>query len=352
MSASTASEPSAPPPYERPAAPAPEIVRSGAPSLISRLFAIVLRITLRPWIALSAWLSGIGIRIGPPGVEMWRIWETMIRLMTDSIAALNPAPRDTVIERVNLPACKAELVRARDVAPGGPYVLYFHGGGYVACGLSSHRRLVARISRAAGATVFNVAYRLLPRSAIKLAIEDGVAAYRKLLEDGIEPSQIVIAGDSAGGGLSFLIANATRAEGLPMPAGIVAISPWGDLDSTDKLTHRNARTDPLIPIKAAAFVVDRLIRKGGELDQQLSPINLDLSGLPPVLIHVGTTEVLELDALNLGERLAEAGVPVRVKLWQGQVHDFQLLGVDLLPEARAAIAEIGEFVSQATSASR
>src|ERR1700722_15922812 len=247
MSASTASERSAPPPYERPATPAPEIVRSGAPSLISRLFAIVLRLTLRPWIAFSAWLSGIGIRIGPPGGEMWRVWEARIRRMTDSIAALNPAPRGTVIERVNLPACKAELVRARDVAPGGPYVLYFHGGGYVACGLSSHRRLVARISQSAGATVFNVAYRLLPRAELKLAIEDGGHAYRKLLEDGIEPSQIVIAGDSAGGGLSFLVANASRAEGLPMPAGIVAISPWGDLDSTDKLTHRNARTDPLIP---------------------------------------------------------------------------------------------------------
>jgi acetyl esterase/lipase len=193
---------------------------------------------------------------------------------------------------------------------------------------------------------------LLPRAELKHAIEDGVHAYQKLLDDGIEPSQIVLAGDSAGGGLSFLIANATRAEGLPMPAGIVAISPWGDLDSTDKLTHHNARTDPLIPIKAAAFVVEKLMQKGGELDPMLSPINLDLSGLPPVLIHVGTTEVLELDALNLGDRLAEAGVPVRVKLWRGQVHDFQLLGVDLLPEARAAIREIGEFVSQTTSASR
>jgi acetyl esterase/lipase len=92
-----------------------------------------------------------------------------------------------------------------------------------------------------------------------------------------------------------------------------------------------------------------LIAKGETLDPLLSPVNLDLAGLPPALIHVGTTEILELDALTLGDRLAEAGVPVRVKLWQGQVHDFHLLGLDFLPEARQAIAEIGEFVRRTTT---
>jgi acetyl esterase/lipase len=235
------------------------------------------------------------------------------------------------------------------VTQGGPYILYFHGGGYVACGLASHRRLVARLSQAADATVFNVAYRLLPRAAITIALEDAVDGYRRLLEDGIEPGQVVFAGDSAGGGLAFRAAVAVRDAGLPVPAGVVGISPWADLDGTAKLEHRNARADPLIPVRAIESIVKVLIAKGETLDPLLSPVNLDLAGLPPALIHVGTTEILELDALTLGDRLAEAGVPVRVKLWQGQVHDFHLLGLDFLPEARQAIAEIGEFVRRTTT---
>jgi acetyl esterase/lipase len=140
-----------------------------------------------------------------------------------------------------------------------------------------------------------------------------------------------------------------RDAGLPVPAGVVGISPWTDLDATAKLEHRNARADPLIPVRAIESIVKVLIAKGETLDPLLSPVNLDLAGLPPALIHVGTTEILELDALTLGDRLAEAGVPVRVKLWQGQVHDFHLLGLDFLPEARQAIAEIGEFVRRTTT---
>jgi acetyl esterase/lipase len=197
--------------------------------------------------------------------------------------------------------------------------------------------------------VFNVAYRLLPRAAITIALDDAVDGYRKLLDDGIAPGQIVFAGDSAGGGLAFRAAVAVRDAGLPAPAGIVGISPWTDLDPTAKLAHRNVRTDPLIPVNAMSSIVVNLIAKEGRIDPLLSPVNLDLAGLPPALIHVGTTEILELDALTLGDRLAEAGVPVKVKLWQGQVHDFHLLGLGLLPEATQAITEIGEFVRRATT---
>jgi acetyl esterase/lipase len=328
--------------------PAPELERSGPPSLISRVFAVIMRLTLRPWIAFNVWLSALIVRLGPPGIEMWPVWTKLTRLCTDTISARAPIPRGTTVERVALPNCAAELVRARDVTRDGPYILYFHGGGYVACGLNSHRRLVARLSQAADATVLNVNYRLLPFSPITLAIDDAVDGYRKLLDDGVAPGRIVFAGDSAGGGLSFLAAAAVRDRGLPVPAGIVGISPWTEFDPAGKLAHRNVRTDPLIPVRALVSIVEVLIAKGAPIDPLLSPVNLELTGLPPVLIHVGSTEVLELDALDMGDRLAQAGVPTRVKIWQGQVHDFQFVGVDLLPEARSAIAEIGEFVAQRT----
>jgi acetyl esterase/lipase len=295
-------------------------------------------------LSVAAWTSGIGIRYGPRGIETWPVWEMMLRV-TDWIGWFLPAPRGTQIERVRLPSCRAEWVRARGVAPGGRVLLYFHGGGYVGAGLSTHRRLVARISAAADASVLNVAYRMLPRWAVVYAIEDGVAAYRKLLEDGVPPERIVLGGDSAGGGLVFLVALAARKLDLPQPAGIVAISPWADFDMKDKLEHPNAATDPFLPASGMRFVVDQLICKGEPLDPELSPVNADLTGLPPTLIHVGTTEVLENDAVKLSEQLAATGVPVRRKHWRGQVHDFQI-AADLLPEGRQAIREIGAFIAQ------
>jgi acetyl esterase/lipase len=326
---------------------APEIERSGAPSAISRAYAVLLRLTLRPVIAIWAAVSALVIRFGPSGTEMWPVWTAILRATDWGVLAR--VPRGTEVEPVRLPACDAELVRAATAKPDGPVVLYFHGGGYVACGTGSHRRLVAQLSRATGGPVFNVGYRLLPRSAITHAIEDGVSAYRKLLEDGIAAGRIVFAGDSAGGGLAFLVAVATKSHELPMPGGIVGISPWAELDPTDKLAHRNLHIDPVIPAKTTAFIVEHLIRKGDALDDALSPVNLDLAGLPPTLIHAGTTEVLEADALKLSERLAAAGVPVRLKLWRGQVHDFHLIGLDVVPEARSAIREIGEFVAATTT---
>jgi acetyl esterase/lipase len=324
------------------------VLWSAKPSRRSLVYAIFLRLLLRPWISLAAWISAIGIRFGPAGIEMWRLWEWMLRL-TDWVGLLSPAPRGTTIERTRLADCRAEWVRAQGVIAGKRAVLWLHGGGFVGCGLATHRRFVARISSAAEADVLNVAYRMLPRAPITSAIEDGLAGYAKLLEAGFAPDQIVIGGDSAGGGLAFLVAAAAIARGMPRPAGLVALSPWADLDVTRKLSHRCAHTDPVIPIKAAAFVVDALISKGQPLDRELSAVNLDLGALPPVLIHVGTTEVLEPDAIGLAEGLAAVGVPVTLKHWQGQVHTFQILGLDLLPEARAAIREVGEFVADATT---
>jgi acetyl esterase/lipase len=347
------SEPASAPPRPSPEsapAPEPEIVWSGPPSRRAVRFAWLLRVILRPLIALSAIVSGLGIRFGPRGIEMWAVWAWLHRV-GDRLAMIGPRVPGTTVERVALAHCEADYVRADGVARRGRAILYLHGGGFVAGGLGTYRRFVSRLSRAADATVLNVGYRLLPRSPVRHAIDDGVDGYRRLLGDGFAPEQIVIGGDSAGGGLAFLVAEAIARRGLPRPAGVVGLSPWADLDPGEKLGHPAALTDPVIPIRSAKFVVEKLIQKDGpELDRELSPVNLDLSRVPPALIHVGTTEVLALDATKLARHLARDGVPVTLKCWVGQVHVFQVLGLDVVPEAREALREIGAFVRDRTAA--
>ena len=312
-----------------------------------------MRWTMRPILVIAIAVWGFAMRRGPAGIEMWRLW-SWLSAAGDWLYGLAPLHRGTTVRRIRLPECAAEYVRA----PGLPSiprdataVLYTHGGGYVAGGLGAYRRFTSVLSSITGATVLNVGYRLLPRFPITHAIEDGVSAYRRLLADGYAPERIVLAGDSAGGGLSFLVAHAVAAAGLPRPAAVIGLSPWADLDVAAKLAHASSATDPVIPIHTAGFVVEQLVQRGAALDLDLSPVNLDLGNLPPALIHVGTTEVLALDAVALADRLAACDVPVTLKHWVGQVHVFQILALDVLPEARQALAEIAAFIAERTGAS-
>jgi acetyl esterase/lipase len=326
----------------------PEVRWSGPPSRRSRWFALLMRLTMRPLLSLGVLVWIPILRFGPPGVEMWAAWERL-RGLIDRLSGLwTPAPPGTSVEPVELGDCAGEYIRAAGPTSEGAAILYLHGGGYVTGGLHTYRRFVSRLSAATDATVLNVGYRLLPRSPIAHAVADGVSGYRRLLADGHRPREIVVGGDSAGGGLTFLVAVALREAGLPPPAGLFALSPWTDLDSEPKLTLAQARTDPVIPIRQAAWIVERLISRGDPLDAALSPVNLELHDLPPTVIHVGTTEVLALDSVRIAERLAEAGVSVTITHWRGQVHVFPVFGIDVLPEAAACLAELDAFITRVT----
>jgi acetyl esterase/lipase len=158
----------------------------------------------------------------------------------------------------------------------------------------------------------------------------------------------VFAGDSAGGYLAFAAALRAVAEGLPAPAGIVGLSPWLDLECRHSADYPTADTDPYLP-KRRVIELAALVTGGAA---PLAPIlDADLSGLPPALIQVGSVELLCSDAEQMTQRLAEAGVPVRLQVWQRQVHVFQAFA-DLVPEAHAAITEIGGFVSSALRPAR
>ncbi len=224
-------------------------------------------------------------------------------------------------------------------------ILYFHGGGLVSCGLNTHRRMVARIARTAGIPLLNVDYRQIPGAHVTETVEDCVQTYRYLLAREIPPERIIVAGDSAGGGLTFALALAVRRLGLPMPGGIVAIAPWADYDSVRRRAHPNDPIDPLLSADAFAMCARWGIERDAVLDPLWSPVNNDLTGLPPVLIQVGSTEVLLSDSELLAQQCAKAGVPLTLQIWDRAIHVFQV-GADFLPDAREAIADIGTFMRE------
>lgn len=293
-------------------------------SVRARLVYAAARTLLRP--LLAHWpLTGWGIR--------------PLSLL-DTAARLIPTPCGVTIERVDFGGYAGEWVRPAPAdGPGEPgLVLYFHGGAFVACGVATHRHEVALIAQAAGLPVLSVAYRQLPTVRLSGSLEDCLSVYRNLLAEGFDPSRIVLAGDSAGGHLAFATALAAQGEGLSTPAGIVALSPWLDFDSATKLAHPNAARDAYAPVAR----LPELVRLLGA-DTVASPINRDLTGLPPVLIVTAESEMLRCDAELMAQRLADADVPVTLQVWSGQVHAFPVLG-NLLPESRAAIRGIAAFV--------
>ncbi|HEX4700716.1 MAG TPA: alpha/beta hydrolase [Pseudonocardiaceae bacterium] len=286
-----------------------------------------------------------------PVLTYWPLttWGLRPLFLLESAAGLLPAPCGVRVERVDFGGFAGEWVRpdpteetalsaSADGAPG--VVLYLHGGAFVTCGVATHRYEVALIAQASGLPVLSVGYRQLPTVRLAGSVDDCLSVYRGLLAEGFDPSRIVIAGDSAGGNLAFATALAARAEGLPGPAGIVALSPWLDFDATAKLAHPNAGRDAYAPVSRLPELA-RLL--GADQTPDPSPVHSDLTGLPPVLLVASESEMLRCDAELMAERLAAADVPVALQIWAGQVHAFPVLG-NLLPESKAAIREIATFI--------
>ncbi|XRQ13497.1 alpha/beta hydrolase [Actinomadura welshii] len=297
----------------------------------------------------AAWLSR---RLVRPLVARlpWTPFTLRFAPLLDLGAALLVPPRGTKVTRVRRLGCGAEWVRGRGVpADSRKAILYFHGGGFVACGLRTHRRMLARISQAAGMPVLSVAYRMQPRVTIDTSIGDCVDAYRWLLDRGYGADDIVVGGDSAGGYLAFMAPLYALRDGLPRPAGIVALSPFTDLDIDVKIAHANAALDPFIPAPRMWDMVRTCFPGAEYTDPWLSPVHADLSALPPTLIQAGSIEVIRADAELMAERLGAADVPCTLQIWEGQMHVFQVFA-DVSREGLAAIKEIGAFARRATAA--
>ncbi len=224
-------------------------------------------------------------------------------------------------------------------------VLYFHGGGYVLGSPVAYRDLTGRIAAAARCRVLAPDYRLAPEHAYPAAVDDALKCYRWLLANGTPTSSIVIAGDSAGGGLTLATLVALKQAGDPLPAGAVCLSPWTDLAGTGVSMSGNAAADPMLTAAALAGMA-RTYASGQDLtDPLISPFYADLSGLPPTCLFVGSTEILRDDAERVVARIRESGGDAVLKVQEKMPHVWPMFAARL-PEGRETIAEIGRFVQR------
>jgi acetyl esterase/lipase len=253
-----------------------------------------------------------------------------------------PLAADIRVEPVDAGGVRAEWVAASNASPARA-VLYLHGGGYVIGSINTHRELCARIARAAAARVLVIDYRLAPEHPFPAAVEDAVAAYRWLITQ-VPPEAVAIGGDSAGGGLTLATLLALRDRGISLPAAGVLLSPWTDLALTGESLISRASIDPML--KGPDGIRGMAQMYFGNADARnplVSPLYGDLTDLPPLLIQVGTSEVLFDDATRIDAKARAAGVAVTFEAWNEMLHVFQLFA-SLLGEGQEAIEKIGAFV--------
>jgi len=228
-------------------------------------------------------------------------------------------------------------------AESGGVILYLHGGSYNAGSTRSHRALAANIAHAARARAVTVDYRLAPEHPYPAALEDALTVYRWLLKKHVSPRQITVAGDSAGGGLTIALLVALREQDTAMPAAAVVISPWTDLSASGESWHTNAGSDYIINAVGLQTSARMYLDGTDPHDPLASPLYANLAALPPLLIQVGSDEILLSDSTHLAEHARRADVDVTLEVWEGMQHVWHFAG-GILPEARQAIDRIGAFI--------
>ena len=237
---------------------------------------------------------------------------------------------------------RAEWIRPPNVRRDGA-ILYLHGGGYMIGSINTHRAMIAGIARASGLQALAIDYRLAPECPFPAALEDACAAYSWLLAQRIDPSRVVVAGDSAGGGLTVATLVRLRDAGVALPAAAVCLSPWVDLEGIgDSMTTRADR-DPMIQKNDLLGFAAAYLGSADCRTPLAAPLYADLRGLPPMFIQVGEAETLYDDSVRLAERARRAGISVTFESWPEMIHVWQLFA-SMLPEGLAAIEDIGTFI--------
>jgi monoterpene epsilon-lactone hydrolase len=264
------------------------------------------------------------------------------RLLRELLSA-QPLPADVTVTEAALGGVRAAEITVDGVEPRN-VVLYFHGGVYVMSDAFLAAGLASQVGRRTDAKVISVDYRLAPEHPYPAAVDDALAAYQALLDNGVAPSDIAFAGESAGGGLAIATLVNARDHGLPLPAAAFVMSPYADLTLAGATMQTKGALDPLLSREALqARVPDYTAGQDAALGL-ISPIFADLSGLPPLIIQAGTHEVLLDDAVRLAQRAATADVEVTLDITPGVPHVFQAYS-PILDEAGAALDRAGQLLS-------
>ena len=253
-------------------------------------------------------------------------------------------PRGTETITINAGGVSADRVITPASRPNR-HVLYLHGGAYRLGAPSTYRHFTWRVASAAQAQVLVIDYRLAPENPFPAGLEDAVSCYCWLLAEGADPRQIVVIGDSAGGGLALALLLKLRDNGVPLPAAAVVLSPWTDLALTGASFTLNAKLDAMVHAEDVPKFATDYLAGADPRHPYASPLYGDPTGLPPTLIQVSSEEVLRDDAVRMAERMQRAHCQAELQIWPRMPHVWHLLA-PILPEAREAIAEINKFVQR------
>lgn len=268
-----------------------------------------------------------------------------LRARMESMVGALPLLDGTTVETVDVGGVPSEWIRPAHTAVSDACILYLHGGGYVIGSCNTHRPLASHLAARSGLPVLLVDYRLGPEHVFPAAVDDALTAYAWLLAAGFEPDRVVIAGDSAGGGLTLATLLALRDRGLPQPALGVGISPWTDLTLSGASMTSMAELDPMVKRDGLQRMADWYLGDGDPRTPLASPLFGDPTGLPPLLIHVGDVETLRDDAIRFADLAEVAGVDVTLEVWPEMIHVWHAFGA-AVPESDAAVTRVAEFITQ------
>jgi acetyl esterase/lipase len=261
----------------------------------------------------------------------------------DLFAGMVPKATAVGVEVANYAGLKVNWLRPAG-ARQNKLLLYLHGGAYIMGSCRSHRPFVSHIAKAAGIDALLPEYKLAPECPFPAALNDVVHVYRALLNDGYNARDIVVAGDSAGGGLALAMLLSLRNAGEPMPAAVALMSPWLDLTGGGESMQTRAARDPWFRPDDLPKIIKLYCQDEQRTDPLASPVFGDLRNLPPMLIQVGNDEILLSDSERASEKIRQSGGQVELEVWAGMWHVWQMF-IGLVPESRAAVDRIGRFVS-------
>ncbi len=259
----------------------------------------------------------------------------------EAIGGAFPLSDDCSIEEVVADGVNSAWTSAGNA--GDKIIMYLHGGGYAIGSLTTHRPLVADISRATGRKVLAVDYRLAPENPFPAAVDDAVTVYQWLLSEGHAAGDIIVAGDSAGGGLTIAMMLKLKALAVELPQAGVCLSPWVDMEAIGETMESKSDVDPMVRKEMLLAMAGIYLAGADPRDPLAAPIYGELSGLPPLLIQVGTSETLLDDARRLSIKAIQAGVNVTHEEWPDMVHVFQQFS-PIISDGYLAIDRIGKFV--------